>query len=162
MAALSVERLTVGKKNWRPLRALAAVVFADETARADLNAIIHPLVAARSRELMDAADPGSVVVYEIPLLAETGRSDGFEVVVVVEAPLDVRLARLAGRGLDEAQARARIAAQASDDQRRAIADEVVVNAGGCAELAAAAQALWERLVQRLDVARSGDANPPPP
>lgn len=128
--------------------ALASVVFADDSARADLNGIIHPLVAARSHELMAAAGPESIVVYEVPLLAETGRGSEFDVVAVVEAPLELRLQRLAGRGLDDEQARARIAAQASDAQRRAIADEVVVNDGDRAALTEAVHALWERLLAR--------------
>lgn len=128
--------------------ALASVVFADDASRADLNAITHPLVAARSHELMATAGPGSIVVYEIPLLAESGRGEEFDVVAVVEAPLPLRLERLAGRGLDEAQARARMAAQASDEQRRAIADEVVLNGGDRVELADAVRALWQRLLAR--------------
>lgn len=125
--------------------ALAAVVFADPRARAELNAITHPLVERRSRELMDAAPAGAIIVYEVPLLAETGRSGDFDAVVVVEAPLAVRLDRLAGRGLAEAAARARIAAQATDAQRRGIADFVVVNAGSPDDLRAAARTLWDDL-----------------
>jgi len=98
--------------------------------------------------LMDAAPADAVVVYEIPLLAETGRAGEFDAVIVVEAPLEVRLERLAARGLPEAQARSRIAAQASDDQRRAIADEIVVNAGDRSGLAESVQALWTRLQAR--------------
>ena len=128
--------------------ALASVVFADEAARADLNAITHPLVGARSQLLMAQAPPDAVVVYEIPLLAETGRGAEFDVVVVVEAPLGLRLQRLADRGLDEPQARARIAAQASDEQRRAIADEIIVNDAGRAHLAEVVRELWGRLVER--------------
>jgi dephospho-CoA kinase len=125
--------------------AMAALVFTDPDARQRLNAITHPLVARRSEELMAAAGPGAVVVYEIPLLAETGRRDDFDLVVVVEAPVADRLARLAKRGLTEAQARQRIAAQASDEQRRAIADEVVHNKGDLAALHEAARCLWQRL-----------------
>ena len=128
--------------------ALASVVFADESSRADLNAITHPLVAARSHELMASAGPGAIVVYEIPLLAETGRGAEFDVVTVVEAPLVLRLERLAGRGFDEPQARARISAQASDEQRRAIADEIIQNDGDRTALADAVHALWDRLLTR--------------
>jgi dephospho-CoA kinase len=125
--------------------AVAAIVFADERARIDLNAIVHPLVERRSAELMAAAPAGSIVVYDVPLLAEGGRRDEFEVVVVVEASLEVRLGRLARRGMSEADARARIASQASDEQRRALADEVLRNDGDRAALAAAVDALWGRL-----------------
>jgi dephospho-CoA kinase len=95
---------------------------------------------------MAAAPAGSVVVYDVPLLTETGRQGEFEVVVVVTATPQVRLRRLAERGLSEADARARIASQASDAQRLAVADEVVANDGDRAELAAAVAALWGRLV----------------
>ena len=125
-------------------------MFDDAQARADLNAITHPFVAQRSNELMAAAAPDAIVVYEVPLLVETGRGGEFDVVVVVEAPLGLRLARLADRGLPQAQARARIAAQATDEQRRAIADEVVVNDSDRADLARAVEALWLRLVRRHD------------
>ena len=128
--------------------ALAALVFSDAAARADLNSIIHPLVGRRSNELMAAAPAGAVIVYEIPLLAETGRTEDFDVVVVVEADLQVRLRRLAERGLDEASARARIGAQATDAERRAIADIVVSNNGTPADVQAAAVGLWEDLRRR--------------
>ena len=128
--------------------ALAAVVFDDDAARADLNAIIHPLVAQRSSDLMAAAAPDAVIVYEVPLLAETGRSGEFAAVVVVEATLELRLARLAARGLPEAQARSRIAAQASDEQRRQIADYVVTNDSDRSDLVPAVRALWQWLLQR--------------
>jgi dephospho-CoA kinase len=137
--------------------ALAAIVFEDDQARTDLNAIIHPLVGQRSGELMAAAAPDAIVVYEVPLLVETGREGEFDAVIVVEAPLDLRLARLAARGLPQAQARARIAAQATDEQRRAIADEVVVNDSDRTDLARAVEALWRRLVRR----HHGAAGSPP-
>ena len=124
---------------------LADKVFTDADARADLNAIVHPLVGQRSAELMAAAPADSIIVYDVPLLTENGLAPGFDFVVVVEAALDVRLPRLAGRGLSEEQARARIEAQASDEQRRAIADEVIENNGGRDQLRAAVDALWMRL-----------------
>lgn len=130
--------------------ALAAIVFDDDAARADLNAIIHPLVWQRSTELMDAAAADALVVYEVPLLAESGRADQFDAVVVVEAPLELRLARLAERGLPEQQGRSRIAAQANDEQRRAVADEIVVNDSNRDDLARVVRALWDRLLRRRD------------
>jgi dephospho-CoA kinase len=126
---------------------LAGIVFADEQARADLNAIVHPLVGARTGELMAAVD-GGVVVYDVPLLVESNLTAGFDVVVVVVADEDLRVQRLEGRGMPAADARARIAAQATDEQRRAVADEVVDNSGTLEQLHAAVDALWERLVQR--------------
>lgn len=128
--------------------ALAAIVFADERARADLNAIVHPLVGERTAELTAAAGPDQVVVYDVPLLVESDLAGGFDVVVMVLADPSVRLARLAARGMSEADARARMAAQATDDQRRAVADEIIENDGTTDELAAAVDALWDRLRAR--------------
>jgi dephospho-CoA kinase len=124
---------------------LAKIVFADETARNDLNGIVHPLVGRRSAEIMADTPDGAIVVYDVPLLAEGGLAEGFDVVVVVEAELATRLRRLDERGLAEADARARIAAQATDEQRRAIADEIVHNDGTQQELADQIRDLWPRL-----------------
>lgn len=129
---------------------LAAIVFADPERRAALEAIVHPLVGQRSAELIAAAPADAVVVYDVPLLAESaggalGRASEFDTVVVVEAPLETRVARLVGRGLAEGDARARIAAQATDEHRRAIADHVVVNDGDLAALDAAVDRLWTLL-----------------
>ena len=130
--------------------AMAAIVFADPERRAALEAIVHPLVGRRSAELLSAAPKGSVVVYDVPLLAETaggalGRTSEFDAVIVVEAPLGTRVDRLVARGLTEADAVARIAAQATDEQRRAIADHVLVNDGDLADLDAAVDRLWALL-----------------
>ena len=127
---------------------LAEIVFADEAARDDLNGIVHPLVGQRSAELMADAPTGAVVVYDVPLLAENDLAGGFDFVIVVEAGLATRLRRLADRGLPEDQARARIGAQASDEQRRAVADEVVPNDGDREQLAARVDELWARLRAR--------------
>jgi dephospho-CoA kinase len=97
---------------------------------------------------MDAAPKDAVIVYEIPLLSEDRLKQDFDVVVVVETPMPLRLSRLAGRGMDEAAARARMAAQVSDSTLRGLADEVIVNDGDAAALARKAQALWERLIDR--------------
>ena len=124
---------------------LARIVFADRGALGDLNAIVHPLVRARSAELAAAAPPGAVVVHDVPLLAENGLADQFDAVVVVEADREIRLARLAARGLSRADAEARMAAQATDEQRRAIADEIVRNDSDRNALAHQVAALWARL-----------------
>lgn len=126
--------------------ALAAIVFADEGRRAALNAIVHPLVGQRSAELMAAAPAGAVVVYDVPLLVESGLAGGFDRVVVVEARVEVRLARLVERGMPESDARERMRAQASDEQRRAVADELIVNNGGLAELRTGVDQVWARLL----------------
>jgi dephospho-CoA kinase len=132
--------------------AMAAIVFADPGRRAALEAIVHPLVGRRSAQLLADAPPGAVVVYDVPLLAESardslGRTRDFDAVVVVEAPLETRVSRLVGRGLAEADARARIAAQASDEERRAIADHVVRNDGDQADLDEAVDRLWALLTR---------------
>lgn len=129
--------------------ALAGIVFADSEARGDLNAIVHPLVGQRSAQLINAASPEAIVVYDIPLLVENGAEAGFDVVVVVEAAREVRLQRLAGRGLPREQAVARMAAQASDEQRRVVADEIIRNDGTLAELRTAVEGLWQRLSARV-------------
>ena len=125
--------------------ALAARVFAGDAELARLNAIVHPLVGRRSAELMAAAPPEAVLAYDVPLLVESGRRDEFDLVVVVLADPDVRIARLAGRGMAEPDARARMAKQASDEQRRALADVVLTNDGDRAALAAQVDALWARI-----------------
>jgi len=130
--------------------AIAAIVFADEAARNDLNAIVHPLVGKRSGQLMAAVAPDAVVVYDVPLLVEGGLAAGFDCVVVVQAEAATRLSRLADRGLPEQEARARMAAQASDEQRRAVAHEVIRNDGSREALADEVRALWQRLVARRD------------
>ena len=124
---------------------LAKIVFADAAARNDLNGIVHPLVGERSMQIMANTPDGATVVYDVPLLAEGGLAEGFDVVVVVEAELATRLRRLEERGLAEADARARIAAQATDEQRRAIADEILRNDGTQQELADQIRDLWQRL-----------------
>jgi len=130
--------------------AMAAIVFAEPARRAALESIVHPLVGRRSAQLLAEAPADSLVVYDVPLLAESadgrlGRASDFDAVVVVEAPLDDRVARLVGRGLTEADARARIAVQATDEQRRAIADHVLVNDADLAHLDAAVDRLWRLL-----------------
>jgi dephospho-CoA kinase len=127
---------------------LAAVVFNDEAARLDLNSIVHPLVGARTVELTAAAPADAIVVYDVPLLVENGMAAGFDTVLVVEADEQTRLARLEGRGMPEADARARIKAQASDEQRRAVADELIDNSGSLDELRRAVDTVWDRLLAR--------------
>lgn len=125
--------------------ALAALVFGDEAKRLQLNAIVHPLVGQRTVELAAAAPPDAVVVYDIPLLVESDMATGFDFVLVVEAAVDVRLARLRERGMAETDARERMAAQASDEQRRAAASAVLDNNGSLAELEEQVDAVWKRL-----------------
>ncbi len=129
---------------------LAAIVFADASARKDLEAITHPCIAQGIADDVAAlavrADRPDVVVIEHPLLVETGGHVRVDVVVVVETPLELRVERLiATRGMGEADARARIAAQADDAQRRAIADHVVINDGDLSALRAEAGPLLEEI-----------------
>jgi dephospho-CoA kinase len=128
---------------------MAAIAFADPEQRARLNGIVHPLVRARSVELVAAAPPGSVIVQAIPLLAETGQRGGFDLVVVVDVDPEVAVARLiTSRGMTEADARARIASQATRAERLAIADVVIDNSGDRENLEAQVAELWRELQDR--------------
>jgi dephospho-CoA kinase len=130
---------------------LAAVVFADPEARRRLDGIVHPLVRARAGELEAAAPADAVVVHDVPLPAETGQGSSYDLVVVVEADPAVRVARLVQRGLTADDARARIAVQATDEQRRAIADVVLDNSGTPEQLAEQVERLWrDRVVQAAE------------
>ncbi|MCV2491412.1 dephospho-CoA kinase [Geodermatophilus sp. YIM 151500] len=131
--------------------ALAAVVFADPGARARLDGIVHPLVRRRAAEVIARLPSDAVVVQDIPLLVETGQAGSFDLVLVVEADAATRLARLAARGMSEDDARARIASQATDAQRRAVADVVLDNSGTEDDLAAQVDRFW---AERVEPARS--------
>jgi dephospho-CoA kinase len=127
--------------------ALGRLVFGDEDRRARLNAIVHPLVRRRAAELVAAAPAGTVVVQDVPLLVETGQADRYDLVVVVEAPAELRAERLArDRGMSPDEARSRMAAQATDEQRRAAADVVLVNDGDLDELRAEVDRVWRERV----------------
>ena len=126
--------------------ALGALVFKDDAAREKLNSIVHPLVRAEAIRLREAAPEGAVIVQDIPLLVETGQAKDFDVVIVVAAPLEERLHRMArDRGMTEADALARISAQATDAERAAVADVVIENAGTVEELRDRVNAVWESL-----------------
>lgn len=126
--------------------ALASMVFSDEDRRKRLNAIVHPRVRAWMAERAAAAPEGSVVVQDIPLLVEGGLAPLFDVVVVVDADDDTRVARLIrDRAMSEPEARARIAAQAPREQRNAAADRLIDNSGGTEELNEAVADLWREL-----------------
>ncbi|MFD3746914.1 dephospho-CoA kinase [Nocardia sp. NPDC058633] len=123
--------------------ALAAVAFADDVSRGKLNAITHPLVGARTAELIGDAPADAIVVQDIPLLVENGLAPLMQLVVVVGAQEETRLRRLVEhRGVDEADARVRIAAQATDDQRRAVADVWLDNNGAPDVVEEQVRALW--------------------
>lgn len=128
--------------------ALAAIAFQDDAHRGTLNAIVHPLVGARRAELMATAGEDAIVVEDIPLLTENSLAPFYHLVLVVHADVETRVARLvAHRGMNEQDARARVAAQASDEQRRAIADVWLDNSGDTELLAQTVRDLWtERLL----------------
>jgi dephospho-CoA kinase len=128
---------------------LGAEVFADPDARERLNAIVHPLVRAETAAQFAAAekrDPDAVVVNDVPLLVEGGLQNLYEVVVVVDVPLETQIERLTGvRGMSESDARARIAAQASREQRLAAANHVIDNRGDLDDLDHEVARVWENL-----------------
>lgn len=129
--------------------ALGAVIFNDHDARKRLNAIVHPAVgeeSARRFAAAFAADPQAVVVYDVPLLVEARADDPWDLVVVAHAPAETRIRRLIElRGLDEDDARARVASQASDDRRLAIADVVIDTDTELSTTLEQVDALWHRL-----------------
>jgi dephospho-CoA kinase len=131
---------------------LGRQVFAEPESRARLNAIVHPLVRAETAAQFAAAekrDPDAVVVNDVPLLVEGGLQSLYEVVVVVDVPLEIQLERLTGsRGMSEADARARIAAQASREQRLAAATHVIDNRGDLDDLDHEVARVWADLSAR--------------
>jgi dephospho-CoA kinase len=141
--------------------ALARRVFGDDAARHRLEGIIHPLVGARTGELIAAAPPDAVVVHDVPLLVEKRMGPAYHLVVIVGAAEEIRLARLVDvRGMTVTDARARIGAQADDDARRAAADVWLDNSGALLDLAAAVRRLWaERLLPYEENVRTRRAAP---
>lgn len=123
-------------------RALGNLVFANDLSRARLEEILLPLIAAEAWARMEAVPAGRVAVYDVPLLVEGQMQDLFDLVVVVEADLELRLERLAERGMEREKALARIASQATDDERRAVADIVLSNSGSIDQLSADVDRLW--------------------
>jgi dephospho-CoA kinase len=137
---------------------LGDLVFADPRLRATLNAIIHPRVGARMRELEGAAAPGAIVVHAVPLIAENNLAGAYDLVVVVDTPPKAQLDRLMRhRGLSREQATARMSAQASREQRLAVAGIVVDNSGSLAELDRLVSELWTELRRRAQSAQEAPA-----
>ncbi|MFF9333270.1 dephospho-CoA kinase [Streptomyces albogriseolus] len=128
---------------------LGALVFSDPEKLATLNSIVHPLVGARSRELEEAAPEDAVVVHDVPLLTENGLAPLYDVVIVVDASPGTQLDRLVRlRGMSEEDARARMAAQATREQRRAVADIVIDNDVPLDALERRVEEVWADLVRR--------------
>ena len=122
---------------------LGQIVFRDPVKRKRLESIIHPRVQEALATKIKSLSPGDILIYEIPLLVETGAAEKFDYIITVESDIENRLDRLFERGLDEDEAERRIAAQASQAQREAVADRVIVNDGDRAELFAECVRIWE-------------------
>jgi dephospho-CoA kinase len=137
--------------------ALAKVAFADDESRLDLEAITHPAINEEFTRRVTEAPSDAVVVLDVPLLAESeqARKRPYQTVIVVEAPRDVRLARLEARGVDRADAEARMAAQADDEERRKLATYVVDNAGDRAALERQVDEVWAGLQRQHRETGSG-------
>jgi dephospho-CoA kinase len=138
--------------------ALAAVAFADDASRKDLEAITHPAINEEFLARMQAAPADAIVVCDVPLLAESQQAQarGYPVVVVVQAPLDLRLDRLEARGVARDDAQRRIAAQATDEERRALSTHVLDNSGDPAHLERQVDELWADL-QRIKAEHEEEA-----
>jgi dephospho-CoA kinase len=130
--------------------ALAKLAFVDDESRRELEAITHPAINEEFGRRVAAAPSEAIVVLDVPLLVESpqARERGYQTVIVVEAPRDVRLARLEARGVDRADAEARMAAQVGDDKRRKIATYVVDNAGDRDALERQIDEVWSDLQRR--------------
>ena len=134
--------------------ALARVAFADDESRAALEGITHPAINDEFTRRLRDAPADAIVICDVPLLVEStqARSRGYELVIVVEAPRDVRLQRLEARGVPRDDAERRMAAQASDEDRRKLATYVIDNGGDLAALEAQVDAVWRDLERRRDEA----------
>ncbi|MFD7245864.1 dephospho-CoA kinase [Streptomyces massasporeus] len=133
---------------------LGAIVFSDAEKLSTLNSIVHPLVGARSRELEEAAAEDAVVLHDVPLLTENGLAPLYDLVIVVDAAPETQLDRLVRlRGMTEEDARARMAAQATREQRREIADIVIDNDVPLEELEQRVKDVWAELVRRSQASR---------
>lgn len=129
---------------------LGSIVFADPARLQALNAIVHPLVGRRSAELEGAAGPDDIVIHDVPLLTENALAELYDLVVVVDASPATQLDRLVRlRGMDEGEARSRMAAQATREQRLAIADVVLDNDGPLEALEPQVKRVWQQLRDRL-------------
>ncbi|MFD8980624.1 dephospho-CoA kinase [Streptomyces sp. NPDC059564] len=153
--AFGASVLTPGGAVDRPK--LGAIVFADPERLQTLNTIVHPLVGARSAELERAAGPDAIVVHDVPLLSENGLAPLYDLVVVVDAAPGTQLARLTAlRGMTEDEARARMAAQATREQRLAVATLVIDNDGPLEALEPQVRAVWKELTARAVAASAGE------
>ncbi len=136
--------------------ALAALAFVDDESRAQLDAITHPAIRAEFGRRIESTPADAVVVYDVPLLVESpsGRSTPYAAVIVVEAPRELRLERLEARGVSRPDAGRRMAAQATDEQRRAVATYVIDNGADLDALAVQVDRVWDDLTLRAKKAAS--------
>ncbi|WP_328337883.1 dephospho-CoA kinase [Streptomyces violaceus] len=142
---------------------LGSIVFADAARLATLNSIVHPLVGARSRELEEAAAEDAVVVHDVPLLTENGLAPLYDLVIVVDATPETQLDRLVRlRGMTEEDAHARMAAQATREQRREIANVVIDNDVPLEELERRVKEVWAELARRSHASRQDPQGGPAP
>ena len=126
---------------------LAEIVFSDTNKKKILEEITHPLIAKRFKEIRQSLPDNSVLVYEIPLLAENAeRASEFDLVLSIETSEEVRIERLQKRGLSLLHARERMAHQASDESRRAIAHHVIENNGDMQELLSSLEEWWDDFI----------------
>lgn len=128
--------------------ALAEIVFSNPDARQVLNGITHPRIAARTAELIAQLPDDAILVHDVPLLAELQMQDAYDIVIVVDAPDEIRVRRLIERGLAEQDARARIAAQAPREVRLAVADVVFDNSGNRSDLIRQVHSAWPQVSGR--------------
>jgi dephospho-CoA kinase len=129
-------------------KALGEIIFADPKAKSDLEEIIHPRVRELFAEVVADLKPDEVLIYEIPLLVETGAAENFDLIITIEADLEARKERLRKRGMFISEIEKRIAQQASREDREAIADFVLINDGDEDALLRAVENLWEELPGR--------------
>jgi len=129
-------------------KALAEIIFSDPQAKTDLEAIVHPRIRELFTEVVSDLQPQEILIYEIPLLAETGSAKNFDLVITVEADLEIRKDRLRKRGMFISEIERRLANQASREEREVLADYVITNDGDEDQLLRAVENLWEELLSR--------------
>jgi len=129
-------------------KALAEIIFSDSQAKVDLEAIVHPRIRELFAEVILDLQPEEILIYEIPLLAETGSAKNFDLIITVEAELEIRKERLRKRGMFISEIERRIANQAGREEREALADYVIINDGDEDHLLRAVENLWEEIPSR--------------
>ena len=126
--------------------ALGQIIFENPQAKKDLEAIIHPRIRIEFEEAVASLEPNQIMVYEIPLLVETNAADRFDFIVTVESDPELRKQRLRARGMFHSDIEKRMASQASEDERRAVADCVLTNDGSEDDLLRQVENVWESII----------------